>query len=540
MNRIKEISNLFSRESLRSFFMGKIYPAVVAVIVIVGYFTGLEFYLHLINMALACTALVVCDSLRPVMMPLCSFVFQISMKNTPANFNPEGASNYYFEGARLPILVVSFVAVFIALVYFFIKNRLITTKALSSLPYLIPTGVLTLAFLLGGAFSGEWTSDELGFVLVQLVCWFVIFYIFVLGLKNENAKELTGYFAYITSLIAIILIAEVLEIYLTTDNMMSAEGEFIDRNLLKYGWGVCNTGAQALGVLVPVLFIGAVKNEKPTHRIYYFLIATLAFIGSIMNASRTALLTGAPIYIACIIIYVLKSKHKIRNLIEMFSVLAVVVLVLLPISDGLDLLVDNYLTRGVNDSGRYAIWDHGIEVFKENPIFGLGTIALSKASPYSFTYAEFIPFMMHNTPVHMLAAYGGFGFLAYLFYRVCTVIPFIKKPTFEKSMLGIALLSVIVGSLLENFVFYILPMFYFSVCFAVAEKHIEEEKREAAGVRTAAAVTGSENPESSECASAKETCGSPLSGPACEGENHAEKECAECIISNTENEGEST
>ncbi|MBO5907914.1 MAG: O-antigen ligase family protein [Clostridia bacterium] len=525
MNMILKFKRAFTKESLRDFFMGRTYPLIVALIVIVGYFTGLEFYLHLFNMAMICMALFVCDSLRPMMMPLCSFVFQISMQNSPANLDADGPSNYYFEGARLPIVVISFVCVFIALVYFFIKNRLITGRRLLSLPYLIPSALLTVAFFLGGALSGYWTTDELGFVGVQIVCWFVIFYLFILGFKNENAKELTGYFVYISSLVALILIAEVLEIYLTTENMMSLEGEFIDRHLLRYGWGVCNTGAQAVGVVVPVLFIGTIKSERPWQKIYYFTVATLALVASIMNASRTAVLTGVPIYIVCLIVYVVKSKHKLRNVVEILAVVAVMAVALIPVYDSIELLIENYTTRGINDSGRYKIWEHGMEMFFENPIFGVGTVALSKLSPYSFTYADIIPFMMHNTPIHMLAAYGAVGFIAYALYRVCTIIPFFKKPTLEKSLLGLALLSVLIGSLLENFVFYILPMFYFSTCFAVAEKHIEEQKCTVCCASAQAVVQSAESVISPECNVACESLGSNAD-PV---ENDENSETAECV-----------
>lgn len=475
MAKIEMLKALFSRDKLRTFFMGKIYPLVVALIVTVGYFTGLEFYLHFVNMALVCAALLVCDSLRPVIMPLCSFVFQISMENTPADFNPNGTQNYYFEGARLPLLVISFVCVFSALVYFFIKNKAITKKSLLSLPYLVPTAVLSLAFLAGGAFSGEWTGGELGFSLVQIVCWFVIFYILVLGLKNEGAKELTEYLVYVSSLIAIILIAEVLEIYITTEDMMSESGEYINRAFLRYGWGVCNNAAQAIGVFVPVMFIGAVKNERLGYRIYYFAIATLAFFGSIMNASRTALVIGVPMYIVCLVIFVIKSKQKLLCLFEIFTVASIMAVLFVPIFTEIELLVANYLTRGMDDSGRYDIWRHGVEMFKAHPIFGLGAFGLSESLGYN-NYVSFIPYMMHNTFVQMLGAYGAFGFAAYIFYRVSFATAFFRKPTFEKSMMGLALLSVLVGSMLDNFVFQILPMLYFSTCFAVVNKHVEEQK----------------------------------------------------------------
>ena len=86
--------------------------------------------------------------------------------------------------------------------------------------------------------------------------------------------------------------------------------------------------------------------------------------------------------------------------------------------------------------------------------------------------------MAHNTFFQLLGSLGIVGLLAYGFYRFCSIRPFIKRPTYRKTMIGVAMLTVLGGSLLDNFVFYMLPMFNYAVLFAILYKLVEEEGEE--------------------------------------------------------------
>ena len=462
----------FSRDRLESFFMGPIYPIVVAALVLCGYFFAVEYYLHFINMGLITLALCVCRSLRPTIIVLCSFVFQISREHTPSTNNVTYVpSDYYFTEGRHVALIISFVIVGGALVYFFVRNKLITLGALRSLPLLLPSALLAVAFVIGGLFSSNPNERSVGFALVQIVTWFVIFYLYVLGLKRERGSELLDYLVYVASVLAIILLCQLIAIFVVNgENMIDMDGSFI-RGTVVYGWGVTNTAAQSLTVLIPVLFIGAMKEK---HGIYYFVMATLAFVGSILNLSRTALVVGVPIYFAALIITFVKTKKKKLYAVEISVTAAVIAALIIAFREYTFPAFENYLIRGTADSGRFWIWDACIEAFCESPIFGKGFFGLSDYLG-GLSNTTFIPFMAHNTPLHMLACCGIFGGAAYSYYRIATVIPFVKRPSTAKTFIGLALLSVLLGSLLENFVFYILPMFFYSVTFAVSYKLIEEE-----------------------------------------------------------------
>ena len=83
--------------------------------------------------------------------------------------------------------------------------------------------------------------------------------------------------------------------------------------------------------------------------------------------------------------------------------------------------------------------------------------------------------MMHNTPIQLLGSMGIFGFLAYGYYRFETLRPFIKRPTLDKCMLGATLLVIIVGSLIDNFLFLSKHLLFYPIVLAVAFKLAESE-----------------------------------------------------------------
>ncbi len=483
MNNAKKMPSLreiFNADSLKRFFMSKYYALLVCTIVIVGYLTGAEFYLHILNMALITVALLTVDSLRPVITALCTFVFQISRHHTPADFSTEvNESNfYYFEGARGVIFVISFVPVAVALVVFFVRNKLINKTSLRSLPMLIPSGLLALAFILNGVASGAWSAGGLGFGLVQALVWFVVPYIFILGLKNEKPNDIIAYFVFVASLITVILLVEVADIYLNTEGIIT-EGGNMARWLFNYGWGNCNTGAQALVVLIPVLFIGATLGGNK-RQVYYFAMATLALLGVVLNVSRSALLVGGLAYVFCVITSFVKSDKKRRFIIEISAVLVGAIAIVIVFNDVIFPALRDYVNRGVSDSGRFDIWLNAFEGFKDAPVFGRGFFGLfvkDAGNMEIISSIAFLPDMAHNTVFQLLGSMGIFGILAYGFYRFCSLRPFFKHPSYTKTMLGVAMLTVLCGSLLDNFIFNILPMFTYAVIFAIVYKIEEEEGR---------------------------------------------------------------
>ncbi|MBR5140254.1 MAG: hypothetical protein IKV16_04280, partial [Clostridia bacterium] len=67
-------------------------------------------------------------------------------------------------------------------------------------------------------------------------------------------------------------------------------------------------------------------------------------------------------------------------------------------------------------------------------------------------------------------AMGIVGIVAYVWYRFKTAELFIRRPSVNKTMLGISVLVFLLGSLLDNFVFNIHPALYYTFTMAIVAR----------------------------------------------------------------------
>jgi len=463
-NLLKLPSWLFSH--LCRFYLGFGYPLCVAFIVLLGHCTGLEFYLNFLNIILFVIGTLSVDSVKPFLAIFLTYTYQISLRNTPS-FPVH--SDYYLEGARPYFIALMFILGIGAFVYSLIRRGIFTRESFGALPMKISSLFLVAALLLGGAFGGDYSvfSTIYGFAVAFSVV--ALFYVFYLAFKRESADGLLDYMILISTLIALIVTIETLHLYLTSDNLFR-DGSVVKDNVL-YGWGIWNNAGQKLTVVIPMVLLGAIRAKNPTK---HLAVATLALGAAVLTLSRTALIFATLAYLSSLVIACFKAKSKRLFRILTLAVFGVAVIGAILLHEKIFSILADYLERGLDDNGRYALWQYGIDSFLEAPILGKGFFGLHTDT---FISIGFIPQMMHNTPIQLLAATGAFGLCAYLWHRAETLRPFVIHPSTEKTMIGISLLTVLFGSLLENFVFYVEPMFFFSVALALAFR-VAEEKRD--------------------------------------------------------------
>ena len=440
----------------RNFFEGPIYPIIVVALMFIGHTAAIEFYMNFINMALITAALLFSESLKPLFAVVCTYLYQFSVKNSPS---VPAQSDYFADGRKIATYVILYVVVFAALVFFFLRNRIIDRGELRRMPILIPALLLSAAFLLNGLFGGAWCASSLGYGMMNILTFFIALYLFWLGFRRADADELASYFAYVSTLVALVITAELGLLYLTSDSLIV--GGAVNKEAVLLGWGNWNNIGQNLIVTIPAVFYGAMKNKNPW---YYFAVATLTVAAAALTLSRNALIFGALTYAACAIIacFVGRTKKAFR-IITPVGALSVVGVAFIFREKIFSILAD-YIDRGMSDNGRFDLYKQGIDEFLSAPIFGKGFFGITTET---FNFVDFFPQMMHNTPVQLLASMGIVGAVAYLVYRVATVRYVVRRPSLAKTMLAISMLVLIAQSLLDNFIFYIQPVLYYSVAFAI-------------------------------------------------------------------------
>ena len=111
-------------------------------------------------------------------------------------------------------------------------------------------------------------------------------------------------------------------------------------------------------------------------------------------------------------------------------------------------------------SGRIEIWKTGLDQFIHHPVFGVGWYQIPNLG-FQARY--------HNTLVQLLASTGIFGTLCYAFHRFETYYVTFKKPNLEKTFAFITILSILISSLLDCFLFNIWLGFEYGFLLAYIE-----------------------------------------------------------------------
>lgn len=450
--------------SLRAFFLGRMYPVFVASLTLVGHLFGLEVITNLVGMLVISVAFFLCDTARPFIPFACMYIFQMSVTNAPGT---PTFSDYYMTGWRLPVVIFSFALFLCALVVFILRRRMLSRLSRRDLALLLPLVFLFVAFVLGGAFSSAWSLGSMGFGALEGAFYLVLFLVFYKGLEGEDFLRLSRYFAFVSSVTALVLVIEVGALYLTSDTLF-VEGEIV-KNQILFGWGIWNSMGVALAVLIPAIFIGVYHSK---HSYLYLLVAAAALVGVVLSLSRNAWIFGLLAFAAPVVVMAFVGAHK-----RFYRVLSV--LCVLGTLGAIILLWDRLpqlFSALFNDNGRYTLWQIGIDNFLEAPIFGKGFFGfVFPDDPNYFTGADFIPAFAHQTFVELLSATGIFGLVAYLVYRASTVRLVLSRPSVTKSLLALSALIMLLMSLIDNYVFSFWPVIHYTVALAIVANEKGEQ-----------------------------------------------------------------
>ncbi len=459
-----KLASLLNLDFWRSFFMGNLYPVLVCALVLIGNLTALDYYLNLIVTGLFVFAMLISDSVKPAIITVCTYIYQISIPHAP---NYPTYSDFLFSGWRKPVSIAIIAIVALTFIYFFCKKKIYRNLTFKKAPLLLPTSAFSAALLLNGAFSLDWTYQNLIFAFLNIIVYFFFFFLLLYGFsKEEKSEELGRYFSYITLLMAAVIIIEMAHLYLTSETIF-LDGS-IHKESVALGWGIWNLIGTSLAVMIPTLFLGVMNNKYPW---LYFTVACLTYVFAVLTMSRNALVFatlafGASVIISC---FLGKNKKAFR-IITLIGIIVIATLALVFFGK-IKALLGDYFERGFSDNGRYDLWKLAIDTFREHVIFGNGFYGFFTDAVYEFGG---VPRMAHNTVFEILSAMGIVGLLSYLWYRVSTAVTFFRRPSKMKTMLGLSILVFLLGSLLDNFVFNIHPALYYCVALAIAVRSDSE------------------------------------------------------------------
>ena len=462
-----------SRQALcqkgKLFFESRWYAVAVAVLMLLAHctfyvggkplFGGYQAYVFggLMGISL-CVACFLCTDARFFIMPFISIVFIITREHSPGI---PSFSGFLLEPWNFAVICVFVASVFGCLVWFVIKNYRYANVVDWKSPVFWGLVIFAVTLSCNGFFSEYYSfSNTLFACLFSAVM--ILVYLFFAAYVRFDRSAMEHVFTCILAL-GLLLGGQILWGYLAGCVRFDDMGNVIKETVVT-GWGIWTAVGGMLVFTLPASLYFAHSHRHPW---IYWLLAILELVCIFLTQSRGALLFGLMAFALSVLVLCVSGKNRRFNRIFTAALFAVGALGVLLIFNKLQGILQNYLTYGFSDNGRYEKWLAGWNNFLSNPIFGAGFYG-------SFSYVEFekgpYPYFYHNTFIQMLGTGGVVAMGGYLWHRFTTLRLAFCKPNPEKTFLGLCALSFLAFSLLDVLFFNTYPNVLYAIILLYMEK----------------------------------------------------------------------
>ena len=363
--------------------------------------------------------------------------------------------NYYFQ--NMVYLIILLLLLIASTIYFVVRQVKQNKKKFKK-------GFLfwgLIATLICNVFAGLFSSQfNIMISFLTLVVCLLLFGIYLLAVnfsEGDNKKELCYAFLCVCG----VVMAEMLISAFQTGNLIEA----ITNKKLRVGIDEINAAATLLGVGIPLCFYLAMEEGKKRY-LWYGLI-TILYIFIIMSCSRGALLMTTIVLIAVLIYYIVKCKGKKEVLTYLFSVIGVCLILFIAFNSKIIELFSWYLKKGFDDSGRFEIYELCFDLFKKNPVFGVGYVTEYVVVPGTDIL------ITHSTLLQIMTSLGCVGIIAYMiYYYQRYAVLFKAKNAFGICVMFGLLVAELYG-LIDTFCLNIFLIMVFYIFSAECEKDLK-------------------------------------------------------------------
>lgn len=392
---------LIVKDKLEYFFNSWYYLLAISLISVIGWGLNITFVSYFILVAGVGLSLLVCKDISPTLITLTIFAYVF-------NEYPVTTTYYLLFGIGLIIAVP-------CLIYYLIKRIKFDKVKLSLGKYFWWIVALCVVFTLGGIFSSyaSFMGSVFGFIMFGTT---LVFYFLAHNFSMVSSKDLIFKILLVSSVVIII------QLWIS----LIASGDVIyaiQNKRARVGIGEINLPALTIGMFVPVCLAWGVDKK---YNFIYLLSSIFVIFNIVLTCSRGALLFTLIFGLVAIIAFIIKSKQKRVNLSICGGLVGLCILLAIFFMPQMMSILEHYIERGFDDTGRYELWALAIDYFKQFPIFGVGL----QANTYGFEYT-----MIHNTALQILACTGIIGTLVFLVYYVIKYKTFFVKFNLYKLMM---------------------------------------------------------------------------------------------------------
>lgn len=474
-------------DAIEKFQLSGAYPVFFAILCAISGLGNKRVYLPIISLlvlSILFTAFFVRDNkafITPIFMIYYSLgsdnakAFGLSDGNVIASFDPQGFAGICILAA-IVVIPVFFRFILDESITYAIKNRGVTFYGIVG---------LNIAILLGGAFSKHWSPINLAYALI-LIAGLDIFYLVLISIVKRGDDSIIPYMCFVLVLtclmISIQALCHVRRIYLNGNLFWFDKriGKWVLlRERLSLSWGIPTIiGASSVSGIPAAMYLA--KNQR--FPLFYYASALVMWSVTILINTRSSMLVGGFFLIVGIVIISFFGKNKRCNLLFsaflLVGTLTLLIIAYNKVAEDASIKailaeISRHFRLGiVND--RIVIYKEGIKDFLSAPIFGVGWE--KGAFPAEMRMNNFYSNMYHCVIIQMGASSGTVGILALINHAKDYFRMAFEKPSIDKFLLLGVPASILLMSLVDNYIFYLNLQIFYVAFLAIAERHLEKEK----------------------------------------------------------------
>ncbi|CAM3947797.1 O-antigen ligase family protein [Bacillus paramycoides] len=246
------------------------------------------------------------------------------------------------------IIIVCLIGVFVSL----IKNNLLMIKSLAYIHVL-----WIIFFILLGLSYFHYHNDQFYAEVLLFICLAGSMYIGILTGINFKKNLLYVFVGWVS----------IIQFQLFTKN--SIDQVLNERWTITTGWLNSNAVGAMLVFSIPLLFLCFFATKSKLIKILIVSEVFISILIVFLLSSRGALLSLSVILIFTFLI----SKNKLRKILIIVPFLVIITPIILSVDivqQSVELTFKRINSSGLN--GREVLWSEGIELIKNNPIYGIG------------------------------------------------------------------------------------------------------------------------------------------------------------------------
>ncbi len=244
------------------------------------------------------------------------------------------------------------------------------------------------------------------FLAVGVAIAFVIVYFFIYMTSRRRDKNFTEYVAQVFLAVGVMVSIEIIIFHLRIEDY------YFENYYTRLGWGTRNPVAAVLAMVMPVTFFYSTKKNKFS---FLFIVLGIAEYVMILLLQSRGVTLFATVALPVLLVYsMLCSERKLANIITCGVCFVVFIIILLFRKELILYLLDRLIKSKFDENGRKPLWEAGVRLFTEHPIFGVGFDYREKVYYEVAMYTEG-PTYLHSTFIQIYAALGVVGGIAYAY-----------------------------------------------------------------------------------------------------------------------------